>query len=357
MFLANTLALMQQRGDWDRPFVASHTTNIDILYSASTTHANSCPFAVPVRDDPLHFEHDSPVSFFPIPASAPSNVSCCTGENIWRIMRCGAAGNLEVQGQIDADKDTWTAAAIAIREAREYLLSTRTSPLRHIPAGPNGSTSPLIANATLFSVDVLLISSSFAPSEPNVADPRGNTTAIFELVNGNEARQPPEPSLAPRDFCVSVEGIGINIEDLAFSATLKSATQVLVADRMSRLRIWCLEVQMPIEAPQDLSCFLRTLSERCPGLQELTMKYAGRWSPLRAVQVEGLDISQFELLADWTSLSVLDLSARHSPMVKLTCDWRTYSYSHPICESTVWLSFLSADPWTQDAYHCPAWRY
>ncbi|KAJ7768198.1 Lactonase, 7-bladed beta-propeller-domain-containing protein [Mycena metata] len=266
---ANTLSLTKQTETGTNPsWIASHPTNLSILYAVNelnpggnlqsftvdstgglqnidnvTTGGNgptftvmlstgevtamnfgspNCSFVATVPNDPLHFERDSPVISFPIPAGAPSNphmslefndevfVPDLGGDKIWRIVRNGAPGNFEVQGQIDIDKGAGP-RHIAIHDNILFLVSETASTLSAhvIPAGPNGTAIPPIANVTTFPADALE-GSKFAAAEilistptdafpnpliyvsnrnisPNVTDPAGDTIAIFEFINGTES--------------------------------------------------------------------------------------------------------------------------------------------------------------------------
>ncbi|KAJ7220613.1 Lactonase, 7-bladed beta-propeller-domain-containing protein [Mycena pura] len=265
---AATLTLTQQTETGTNPsWIASHPQNLSILYAVNelnpggylqsftvdgsgglqnvdnvTTGGNgptftvmlstgevtamnfgspNCSFVATVPDDPLHFERDSPVISFPIPEGAPSNphmslefndevlVPDLGGDKIWRIVRNGPPGNFKVQGQINVDKGTGP-RHIAIRDKILFTVHETASTLtaQTIPAAPNGTAAPLIANVTTFPADALP-GSKFAAAEilistptdqfptpliyvsnrnisPNVTDPKGDTIAIFEFVNGTD---------------------------------------------------------------------------------------------------------------------------------------------------------------------------
>ncbi|KAJ6618136.1 Lactonase, 7-bladed beta-propeller-domain-containing protein [Mycena sp. CBHHK59/15] len=266
---AGTLSLTQQTETGTNPsWIASHPQNLSILYAVNelnpggnlqsftvdptggllnvdnvTTGGNgptftvmlstgevtamnfgspNCSFVATVPDDPLHFERDSPVISFPVPAGAPSNphmslefndevlVPDLGGDKIWRIVRDGPPGNFAVQGQIDVDKGTGP-RHIAIHDNILFTVHETASTLtaQRIPAAPNGTALPLLANVTTIPADAL-VGSKFAAAEilistptaafpspliyvsnrninPNVTDPRGDTIAIFEFVNGTDA--------------------------------------------------------------------------------------------------------------------------------------------------------------------------
>ncbi|KAJ6598351.1 Lactonase, 7-bladed beta-propeller-domain-containing protein [Mycena vulgaris] len=264
-----TLSLTQQTETGTNPsWIASHPQNLSILYAVNelnpggnlqsfvvdglgglqnidnvTTGGNgptftvmlstgevtamnfgspNCSFVATVPGDPLHFERDSPVISFPVPEGGPSNphmslefndevlVPDLGGDKIWRIARNGAPGNFKVQGQIDVDKGTGP-RHIAIHDNILFTVHETASTLtaQAIPAGPNGTTIPLIANVTTIPADALP-GSKFAAAEilistptdafpnpliyvsnrnisPNVTDPRGDTIAIFEFVNATDS--------------------------------------------------------------------------------------------------------------------------------------------------------------------------
>ncbi|KAJ7678055.1 Lactonase, 7-bladed beta-propeller-domain-containing protein [Mycena polygramma] len=265
---AGTLSLTKQTETGTNPsWIASHPKNLSILYAVNelnpggnlqsfivdgtggllnvdnvTTGGNgptftvmlstgevtamnfgspNCSFVATVPDDPLHFERDSPVISFPVPEGALSNphmslefndevlVPDLGGDKIWRIARNGAPGNFKVQGQIDVDKGTGP-RHIAIHDNILFTVHETASTLtaQAIPAGPNGTTLPLLANVTTFPANALP-GSKFAAAEilistptdafptpliyvsnrnisPNVTDPAGDTIAIYEFLNGTE---------------------------------------------------------------------------------------------------------------------------------------------------------------------------
>ncbi|KAJ7845470.1 Lactonase, 7-bladed beta-propeller-domain-containing protein [Mycena leptocephala] len=185
----------------------------------------NCSFVATVPNDPLHFERDSPGIPFPVPEGAKSNphmslefndevlVPDLGGDKIWRIARNGAPGNFKVQGQIDVDKGTGP-RHIAIHDNILFTVHETASTLtaQAIPAAPNGTAIPLISNVTTVPADALQ-GSVFAAAEilistptdafpspliyvsnrnisPNVTDPRGDTIAIFEFVNGTDSSVP-----------------------------------------------------------------------------------------------------------------------------------------------------------------------
>ncbi|KAJ7705508.1 hypothetical protein B0H17DRAFT_670025 [Mycena rosella] len=92
------------------------------------------------------------------------------------------------------------------------------------------------------------------------------------------------------------------IENLAVSVDLNCASELLIANRMSHLRILCLETNI---SQSNMKKLFRTLGERCPALEELTI-----WMGFVAFsELEEIDISVFEPLVHCVSLAVLDISA------------------------------------------------
>ncbi|KAF8915702.1 Lactonase, 7-bladed beta-propeller-domain-containing protein [Mucidula mucida] len=181
----------------------------------------NCSLIATVPDDPLHFERDSPIVAFPIPEGAPSNphmslefngevfVPDLGGDKIWRLVNTGTPGSFEVQGQIDIDAGAGP-RHIAIHDNILFTVHEKTSTLtaQQIPAAPNGTTFPLLANVsvipdgapagTSFAAAEILIS---APTERfpspliyvsnrnigETIDPNGDTIAIFEFINGTSS--------------------------------------------------------------------------------------------------------------------------------------------------------------------------
>ncbi|THU83118.1 putative isomerase YbhE [Dendrothele bispora CBS 962.96] len=190
--------------------------------SAMNFGSPNCSFVATVEGDPLHFRTDSPVLSFPVPEGAKSNphmslehngeifVPVLGGDKIWRIVNDGAPGKFKVQGQINVDPGTGP-RHIAIHDDILFVLHETASTLtaQHIPEGPNGTTLPLLANVSIIPQDALE-GSQFAAAEllistptekfpnpliyvsnrnisPNVTDPRGDTIAIFEFINGTDS--------------------------------------------------------------------------------------------------------------------------------------------------------------------------
>ncbi|KAF9019799.1 putative isomerase YbhE, partial [Hymenopellis radicata] len=264
---AGSLTLVQQNPTGDNPsWIASHPQNSSILYAVNeispvgnlqsfsvadgvltlvdtvTTGGNgptftnplstgevsgmnfgspNCSLVATVPDDPLHFERDSPIVAFPVPEGAPSNphmslefngevfVPDLGGDKIWRLVNTGTPGSFEVQGQIDIDAGAGP-RHIAIHDNILFTVHEKTSTLtaQQIPAAPNGTTFPLLANVsvipdgapagTSFAAAEILISTPterfpsplIYVSNRNIGetiDPNGDTIAIFEFINGTSA--------------------------------------------------------------------------------------------------------------------------------------------------------------------------
>ncbi|KAJ7582540.1 Lactonase, 7-bladed beta-propeller-domain-containing protein [Mycena floridula] len=261
-----TLSLVKQNAGASNPsWIASHPQNLSMLYAVNelpvgalqsftvdsdgsltlvdtvATGGNGPTFTVPlstgevtamnfgspnssfvatVPDDPLHFQQDSPIIDFPV-NGGPSNphmslefnsevlVPDLGADKIWRIARDGAPGHFKVQGQIDIDAGAGP-RHIAIHDNILFTVHEKTSTLtaQLIPAGPNGTTFPLLANVsvvpanalagTQFAAAEILISTPtdafpdplIYVSNRNIGttiDPAGDTIAIFQFVNGTGA--------------------------------------------------------------------------------------------------------------------------------------------------------------------------
>jgi len=213
----------------------------------------NCSLVATVPGDPLHFQKDSPVVEFPV-NGGPSNphmslefngevfVPDLGADKVWRLVNDGAPGKFKIQGQIDVAPGNGP-RHIAIRDNILFIINEKTSTLtaQQIPAAPNGTTFPLIANVSIvppeagsnnvFAAAEILISE---PSEKfpdpliyvsnrNLGpdfDPRGDTIAIFEFKNSSSpvvtrrqharqwnVRNVPAPSAVPDcDVEGSVEG-------------------------------------------------------------------------------------------------------------------------------------------------------
>lgn len=174
----------------------------------------NCSLVATLPDDPLHFQRDSPVVEFPV-NGGPSNphmslehngevfVSDLGADKIWRLVNDGAPGKFKIQGQIDVAPGNGP-RHIAIRDNILFTVHEKTSVLtaQQIPASPNGTAFPLLANVSIVPSDVNFNGSFFGAelliSEPSEKfpdpliyvsnrnlgpefDPRGDTIAIFEF--------------------------------------------------------------------------------------------------------------------------------------------------------------------------------
>ncbi|KAJ7054139.1 Lactonase, 7-bladed beta-propeller-domain-containing protein [Mycena amicta] len=189
----------------------------------------NCSFVATDPNDPLTFLRDSPVISFPIPEGAPSNphmslevgdeilVPDLGGDKIWRIARNGAPGNFEVQGQINIDKGAgprhiavqdnilFTVHETASSLTAQVILKGRTelrtrcsrtslpSPPMPFPAQSSLLPRSFLSTATEKFPNQLIYVSNRNIS-PNVTDPRGDTIAIFEFVNGADANSTDQES-------------------------------------------------------------------------------------------------------------------------------------------------------------------
>ncbi|KIK57360.1 hypothetical protein GYMLUDRAFT_172795 [Collybiopsis luxurians FD-317 M1] len=188
--------------------------------SAMNFGSPNCSFISTDPNDPLTFQTNSPGVAFPIPEGGKSNphmsleyndevlVADLGADKIWRLGRTGApgSGSFAVQGQIDRDPGSGP-RRLAILDDILFVVSETTSTLtaQRIPNAPNGTTTTLLANVSTFPTDALP-GSKFAAAEllistptdrfPNpliyvsnrnigsTIDPKGDTIAIFEFVNG-----------------------------------------------------------------------------------------------------------------------------------------------------------------------------
>ncbi|KAG6836891.1 hypothetical protein H0H93_001722 [Arthromyces matolae] len=175
----------------------------------------NCALVATNSNDPLHFSTTSPVVEFPV-GNGPSNphmsleyngeifVPDLGADKIWRLVRDGEAGHFKVQGQIDVDAGSGP-RHIAVHNDVLFIVSETVSTLTamHIPAAPNGTTLPLLANISTippnnlnakFAAAEILISTSTADfpdpliyvSNRNLGpefDPKGDTIAIFQFNN------------------------------------------------------------------------------------------------------------------------------------------------------------------------------
>lgn len=174
----------------------------------------NCSLVATLPNDPLRFQRDSPVVEFPV-NGGPSNphmslehngevfVTDLGADKIWRLVNDGAPGKFNVHGQIDVAPGNGP-RHMAIRDNILFTLNEKTSTLtaQQIPAGPNGTTFPLLANVSIVPQEANL-NASFAAAEILISepsekfpdpliyvsnrnlgpdfDPRGDTIAIFEF--------------------------------------------------------------------------------------------------------------------------------------------------------------------------------
>ncbi|KAH9896868.1 putative isomerase YbhE [Cubamyces lactineus] len=163
------------------------------------------------KGNPLEFVPEYSLITFDAPVSHPHMalehgsevfVPDLGADKIWRLVEDGAPGNWRIQGQIDQPKGSGP-RHIATRGNMLFtvheLASTLTQQL--IPPGPNGTTTPLIANfsilppglpqgAAMAGAEILITEPSAHFPEPfvyvsnrntGVQDPRGDAIAIFRL--------------------------------------------------------------------------------------------------------------------------------------------------------------------------------
>jgi len=180
----------------------------------------NCSLVATLPDDPLHFQKDSPVVEFPV-NGGPSNphmslefqgevfVPDLGADKIWRLVNDGAPGKFRIQGQIDVAPGNGP-RHIAIRDGILFTINEKTSTLtaQQIPAAPNGTTFPLIANVSIIpptiSSQVSFAGAEILISEPTEKfpdpliyvsnrnlgpdfDPQGDTIAIFEFKNSTSS--------------------------------------------------------------------------------------------------------------------------------------------------------------------------
>jgi len=217
----------------------------------------NCSLVATLPNDPLRFQRDSPVVEFPV-NGGPSNphmslehngevfVTDLGADKIWRLANDGAPGKFNIHGQIDVALGNGP-RHIAIRDNILFTLNEKTSTLtaQQIPAGPNGTTFPLLANVSIVPQDVNFNGSFFAAeiliSEPSEKfpdpliyvsnrnlgpefDPRGDTIAIFEFKSS-----PVTPATAtvgrrfhPRQWQVREGDSCSLVNSIAGSLTLQS---------------------------------------------------------------------------------------------------------------------------------------
>lgn len=217
----------------------------------------NCSLVATLPNDPLRFQRDSPVVEFPV-SGGPSNphmslehnaevfVADLGADKIWRLANAGAPGKFEVHGQIDVALGNGP-RHIAIRDNILFTLNEKTSTLtaQQIPAGPNGTTFPLLANVSIVPQDFNFNGSFFAAeiliSEPSERfpdpliyvsnrnlgpefDPRGDTIAIFEFKSSpvTPATTTVGRRFHPRQWQVREEDPCSPVNSITGSLTLQS---------------------------------------------------------------------------------------------------------------------------------------
>ncbi|KAG6816389.1 hypothetical protein H0H87_006538 [Tephrocybe sp. NHM501043] len=179
----------------------------------------SSAFVATNSNDPLHFVKRASSAVVELPVggglSNPHMSLEFNGEvlmpdlgsdKIWRLVRDGASGNFKIQGQIDVAPGSGP-RHIAVQDNILFVLSEQVSTLTamHIPAAPNGTVLPPIANVSIIPQNTL--NAKFAAAEILISkpttkfpdpliyvsnrnlgpefDPQGDTIAIFEFNNGS----------------------------------------------------------------------------------------------------------------------------------------------------------------------------
>ncbi|KAF9474647.1 hypothetical protein BDN70DRAFT_884575 [Pholiota conissans] len=196
--------------------------------SAMNFGSPNADFVATVPNDPLHFvQGGSPVVEFPV-NGGPSNphmslehngevfVTDLGADKVWRLVNDGAPGKFRVQGQINIDPGSGP-RHMAIQDDILFIVHEKTSTLtaQQIPAAPNGTTFPLLANVSIIPSDfanahptsvfagaeILLSEPSDKFPDPLIyvsnrnlgpdLDPRGDSIAIFEFQSSSTAPTPP----------------------------------------------------------------------------------------------------------------------------------------------------------------------
>ncbi|KAM5537091.1 hypothetical protein V8D89_009237 [Ganoderma adspersum] len=254
----NSLSVLNQSPTGANPsWIALHPTNKSILYAVNenpsgglqtftigqegalsgpidtiSTEGDSPAFATPLStgqvavmnynsgnglfvptesEDPLEFVSSYTPVTFNAPVSHPHMalehgnevfVPDLGADKVWRLVEDGAPGVFKVQGQIDQPAGSGP-RHIAVRGNTLYTLHELASTLtqQEIPAAPNGTTGPLIANfnitppglpegAAMAAGEILVTEASSSFPEPfiyvsnrntGVQDPRGDAITIFRL--------------------------------------------------------------------------------------------------------------------------------------------------------------------------------
>jgi len=249
----------------------------------------NCSLVATMPDDPLHFLTDSPVVEFPV-NGGPSNphmslefngevlVSDLGADKIWRLVNDGAPGKFRIQGQIDVAPGNGP-RHMAIRDGILFTVNELTSTLtaQQIPAAPNGTTFPLLANVSIIPQDINF-SGSFAGAEILISeptdkfpdpliyvsnrnlgpefDPRGDSIAIFEFKNSSVADSAqPSSTTAP------------------FGADSPSPTNVM---RRFHARQWQARQEPALQPVNEIAGTLTLLAQVFTGLKQIRSMTIGR---------------------------------------------------------------------------------
>ncbi|KAF9044259.1 Lactonase, 7-bladed beta-propeller-domain-containing protein [Panaeolus papilionaceus] len=187
----------------------------------------NCSLVATEPNDPARFLRDSPVVNFPV-NGGPSNphmslehkgevfVPDLGADKIWRLVNDGAPGKFKVQGQIDVAPENGP-RHIAIQDDVLFTVNELTSTLtaQQIPAAPNGTTFPVIANVSIipptpptgasgapfngsfFGAEILISTPTEKFPDPLIyvsnrnlgpdLDPRGDSIAIFQFKRSGVA--------------------------------------------------------------------------------------------------------------------------------------------------------------------------
>jgi hypothetical protein len=153
-------------------------------------------------------------------------------DKIWRLINDGAPGKFKVHGQIDVAPGNGP-RHIAIQDDILFTINERTSTLtaQQIPAAPNGTTFPLIANVSIvpptpptgasgapfngsfFAAEILITTPTEKFPDPLIyvsnrnlgpdLDPRGDSIAIFQFKRGSVATPPVRRRLHSRNLIIN----------------------------------------------------------------------------------------------------------------------------------------------------------
>ncbi|KAF9269821.1 hypothetical protein L218DRAFT_940052 [Marasmius fiardii PR-910] len=245
----------------------------------------NCSFAATLPNDPLHFAKDSPVLSFPVAEGAPSNphmslehngeifipdlphsVNFQGGDKIWRVVNDGAPGKFKVQGQINIDAGAGP-RHIAIQDDILFTVHETTSTLtaQRIPAAPNGTTFPLIANV------------SVVPENPL----NGTKFAAAEILISQPTEKFPNPLIyvSNRNIGETIDPLGDTIAIFEFNANATSNStaeaETIQGRRMVRRSKWLRQAEE--EAGEGAGVGALTLLAQVPtGLQQIRSMSLGK---------------------------------------------------------------------------------